>query len=50
MPQEPYARRWWALAALVVAVLTVGSDITILSVALSTISSDLQASPAPPSP
>ena len=34
-------RRWWALGALVVAVLTVGFDITIMNVALPTISSAL---------
>ncbi|AII11248.1 MFS transporter [Rhodococcus opacus] len=38
---ESSSRRWWALGALMVAVLTVGFDITILNVALPTISSEL---------
>jgi EmrB/QacA subfamily drug resistance transporter len=46
MAPVAYPRRWWALAALVVAVLTVGFDITILNVALPTISSELSASTA----
>jgi MFS transporter, DHA2 family, multidrug resistance protein len=38
------ARRWWALAAVALAVLTVGLDTTILSVALPTLSRSLHAS------
>jgi len=40
------ARRWWALGALVLAVLAVGLDGTILSVALPTLATDLHASTA----
>lgn len=35
------ARRWWALGGLVAAALTVGFDVTILNVALSTIANEL---------
>ena len=35
-------RRWWALAALGLAVLTLGFDITIMNVALPTIATELQ--------
>lgn len=38
------ARRWWALGAVVVAVLAVGMDLTVLSVALPTLSGALKAS------
>ena len=37
-------RRWWALGALVLAVLTLGLDVTILNIALPTIAADLSAS------
>jgi MFS family permease len=40
----PGARRWWALGAIAVAVLTVGLDSTVLSVALPTLSRSLHAS------
>ena len=36
-------RRWWALGALLLAVLTVGFDITILNVALPTLARELDA-------
>src|SRR2546429_6482105 len=38
------ARRWWALAALVLSVLTIGLDGTILSVALPTLGGAIHAS------
>ena len=38
------SRRWWALAAVVLAVLAVGMDLTVLSVALPTLSGVLKAS------
>lgn len=38
---RPEARRWWALLPLVLAVLTLGFDITILNVALPTIAEQL---------
>jgi DHA2 family multidrug resistance protein-like MFS transporter len=38
------ARRWWALGAVVLAVLAVGMDLTVLSVALPTLSGALKAS------
>jgi MFS transporter, DHA2 family, multidrug resistance protein len=38
------ARRWWALGAVMLAVLAVGMDITVLSVALPTLSGALRAS------
>ncbi|MFJ2232498.1 hypothetical protein [Streptomyces sp. NPDC087859] len=37
-------RRWWALAALVTSMLTLGFDTTILDVALPTMAADLGAS------
>ncbi|QNP70515.1 MFS transporter [Streptomyces roseirectus] len=40
----PDPRRWWALAALVAGMLTIGFDITILNVALPTMAADLGAS------
>src|ERR671934_2196686 len=40
----PETRRWWALGALTLAVLAVGLDGTILSVALPTLASTLHAS------
>ena len=40
------ARRWWALGALTLAVLAVGLDATVLSVALPTLATDLHASTA----
>jgi MFS transporter, DHA2 family, multidrug resistance protein len=42
----PTARRWWALGALTLAVLAVGLDATVLSVALPTLATDLHASTA----
>ncbi len=38
-----HARRWWALAGVWIAVLTLGFDITIMNVALPTIATDLSA-------
>jgi DHA2 family multidrug resistance protein-like MFS transporter len=38
------ARRWWALAAITLAVLAVGLDVTVLSVALPTLAAALRAS------
>jgi MFS family permease len=38
------SKRWWALAALAVAMLTVGLDSTVLTVALPTLARDLHAS------
>ncbi len=38
------ARRWWALGAVMLAVLTVGMDLTVLSVALPTLAGALRAS------
>jgi EmrB/QacA subfamily drug resistance transporter len=43
-PRAVGTRRWWALGALVIAVLAVGIDVTILSVALPTLASELHAS------
>jgi DHA2 family multidrug resistance protein-like MFS transporter len=43
---DPGARRWWALGALTLAVLAVGLDGTVLSVALPTLATDLHASTA----
>ncbi|MEV1078951.1 MFS transporter [Streptomyces sp. NPDC050211] len=40
----PDPRRWWALAALVASMLTLGFDMTILNVALPTMAADLGAS------
>ncbi|MFH5227577.1 DHA2 family efflux MFS transporter permease subunit [Antrihabitans spumae] len=40
------ARRWWALGSLLIAVLTVGFDITIMNVALPTIATELAAGTA----
>jgi DHA2 family multidrug resistance protein-like MFS transporter len=40
------ARRWWALGALTLAVLAVGLDATVLSVALPTLATDLHATTA----
>ncbi|MHC5905298.1 MFS transporter [Streptomyces sp. S6] len=40
----PHPRRWWALAALVASMLTLGFDMTILNVALPTMAGDLGAS------
>ena len=42
----PGSRRWWALAALAIAMLTIGLDTTVLVVALPTLSVDLGASNA----
>ncbi|EDY58351.1 MULTISPECIES: DHA2 family efflux MFS transporter permease subunit [Streptomyces] len=39
----PDPRRWWALAALVASMLTLGFDLTILNVALPTMAADLDA-------
>jgi EmrB/QacA subfamily drug resistance transporter len=36
-------RRWWALAAIVLAALTIGFDVTILNVALPTLAADIHA-------
>ncbi|MFJ5261187.1 MFS transporter [Streptomyces sp. NPDC088387] len=41
---RPDPRRWWALAALVISMLTLGFDMTILNVALPTMAADLDAS------
>jgi len=38
------SRRWWALAALVLGLLTIGLDVTVLNVALPTVATDLGAS------
>src|SRR6202167_2392186 len=38
------ARRWWALVAIAASVLVVGLDLTVLNLALPTISTDLHAS------
>jgi DHA2 family multidrug resistance protein-like MFS transporter len=43
-PRNVGARRWWALGAVSLAVLAVGLDGTVLSVALSTLARDLHAS------
>src|SRR4029450_1894133 len=43
-PARANARRWWALVSLVLAVLAVGLDGTILSVALPTVGRSLDAS------
>ena len=40
------ARRWWAVGALSLAVLAVGLDLTVLSLALPTLATDLHASTA----
>ncbi|MET8832173.1 MFS transporter [Streptomyces sp. NPDC004610] len=45
-PTAPDPRRWWALAALVTCVLTLGVDTTILNVALPTMAEDLGAGTA----
>ena len=42
--KTPGARRWWALAAITLAVLAVGVDVTVLSVALPTLAIALRAS------
>jgi DHA2 family multidrug resistance protein-like MFS transporter len=44
--KAPKARRWWALGALTLAVLAVGLDATVLSVALPTLATDLHATTA----
>jgi MFS transporter, DHA2 family, multidrug resistance protein len=44
MTQQTGARRWWALGATVLAVLAVVLDVTVLSVALPTLATDLHAS------
>ncbi len=41
---DPGRRRWWALAAIVLAALTIGFDVTILNVALPTLAADIHAS------
>src|SRR5690242_9858315 len=41
---DPSARRWWAVGALVLAVLAVGFDVTILSLALPALATGLHAS------
>jgi MFS transporter, DHA2 family, multidrug resistance protein len=41
---ESSARRWWALVAIAASVLVVGLDLTVLNLALPTISTDLHAS------
>jgi MFS transporter, DHA2 family, multidrug resistance protein len=43
-PVSAAARRWWAVGALSLAVLTVGLDLTVLSLALPTLAIDLHAS------
>ncbi|MGW6375747.1 MFS transporter [Rhodococcus sp. NPDC055112] len=44
--KEPGVRRWLALGALAVAMLTIGLDVTVLTVALPTLAVDLQADTA----
>src|ERR1039458_6069655 len=41
---ESSTRRWWALVAIAASVLVVGLDLTVLNLALPTISNDLHAS------
>ncbi|SPL88516.1 Integral membrane protein [[Actinomadura] parvosata subsp. kistnae] len=43
MSLRPHARRWWALAALVLTSLAVGFDVTILNLALPSMAADLHA-------
>jgi len=43
-PARSRARRWWALGAVMLAVLAVGLDATVLSVALPTLATQLHAS------
>ena len=45
-PRGVGARRWWALGAVMLAVLAVGLDATVLSVALPTLATQLHASEA----
>jgi DHA2 family multidrug resistance protein-like MFS transporter len=42
--KSPEARRWWALAALVLAIVAIGLDATVLSLALPTLAGSLHAS------
>lgn len=42
--QSTFPRRWWALAALAVALVTFGLDMTVMNVAMPTLASDLDAS------
>ena len=44
MTEAPGTRRWWALGAIVLGVLAVVLDVTVLSVALPTLATDLHAS------
>src|SRR5712691_10948513 len=46
VPLRPEPRRWWALAALALSVLVVGLDLTVLNLALPTLSRELHASTA----
>ncbi|WP_370945241.1 DHA2 family efflux MFS transporter permease subunit [Amycolatopsis sp. cg5] len=41
---SPHPRRWWALGALSVVLIVIGLDLTVLSVALPTLATDLHAS------
>ncbi|UYM04008.1 DHA2 family efflux MFS transporter permease subunit [Solicola gregarius] len=42
--QESYPRRWWALGALAIALLTFGLDLTVMNVAMPTLAVELDAS------
>jgi DHA2 family multidrug resistance protein-like MFS transporter len=44
MMQQSEARKWWALGAIILGVLAVVLDVTVLSVALPTLATDLHAS------
>jgi DHA2 family multidrug resistance protein-like MFS transporter len=44
MAKETGSRRWWALGAIILGVLAVVLDVTVLSVALPTLATDLHAS------
>jgi DHA2 family multidrug resistance protein-like MFS transporter len=46
MTTELHARRWWAMGALTLAIVAISLDVTVLSVALPTLSSALNASEA----
>ena len=43
MTASAQRRRWWALGALTIAVLTIGFDVTIMNVALPTMATELSA-------
>ena len=42
----PGSRRWWALGAIILAILAIGLDQTVLNLALPTLASSFQASEA----